>query len=80
VEVTNVARQDVEKLIGTSGASASTIQIQEGEVAKTVCSFAKEAGADLLVIGRGPKDRMDGRLTAHAYAIIRQSPCPVLSI
>ena len=40
----------------------------------------KEVGADLLVIGRGPRDRMDGRLTTHAYAIIRQSPCPVLSI
>jgi len=79
-EVANVARQEVEKLVQTTGDQTATTHIQEGEVAKTVCSCAKETGADLLVIGRGPKDRMEGRLTAHAYAIIRQSPCPVLSI
>jgi nucleotide-binding universal stress UspA family protein len=80
VEVANVAREEAAKLIQASASQAATIHIQEGEVAKTVCACAKEAGADLLVIGRGPKDRMEGRLTAHAYAIIRQSPCPVLSI
>jgi nucleotide-binding universal stress UspA family protein len=79
-EVANVARLDVERLLSANRACAATVQIEEGEAAKTVCSFAKESGADLLVIGRGPQDRMAGRLTTHAYAIIRQSPCPVLSI
>ena len=80
-EVANMARQDIEKLLGgKNGASAATVHIQEGETAKAVCSVAREAEADLLVIGRGPQDRMDGRLTTHAYAIIRESPCPVLSI
>ena len=80
-EVANMARQDIEKLLGgKNGASAATVHIQEGEAAKAVCAVAREAEADLLVIGRGPRDRMDGRLTTHSYAIIRQSPCPVLSI
>ena len=79
-EVTNRARQDVEALLGAIGRPGAAVSVQEGEPAKTVCSLAKAMGADLLVIGRGPKDRMGGRLTTHSYAIIRQSPCPVLSV
>jgi nucleotide-binding universal stress UspA family protein len=79
-EVANMARQNIEKLLSANGAGAATVHIQEGEVAKAVCAAAREAESDLLVIGRGPKDRMAGRLTIHSYAIIRQSPCPVLSI
>lgn len=79
-EVMRRARNEAEKLVNAVGGAAATIFIQEGEAAKTVCSFAKGAGSDLLVIGRGQEDSMGGRLTAHAYTIIRQSPCPVLSI
>jgi nucleotide-binding universal stress UspA family protein len=79
-EVSARARREVEALLSATGGSASMVGIQEGETAKTVCSFATEVGADLLVIGRGPRDAMAGRLTTHAYAIIRQSPCPVISI
>jgi len=79
-EVANMARKDVETLLSPIRPAAAAIYIQEGEAPKAVCSFAKSAGADLLVIGRGPRDRMEGRLTTHAYAIIRQSPCPVISI
>jgi nucleotide-binding universal stress UspA family protein len=79
-EVSNMAREEVETLLSDAGAAAATIHIEEGEAAKVVCSFAKEARADLLVIGRGPQDAAGGRLTAQAYAIVRQSPCPVLSM
>jgi nucleotide-binding universal stress UspA family protein len=75
-----MARKDVETLLSAIRPAAATVYIEEGEAPKTVCSFAKSVGTDLLVIGRGPRDRMDGRLTTHAYAIIRQSPCPVISI
>ena len=75
-----MARKDVETLLGAIGHTAAGIYIQEGEAQKTVCSFAKGVGADVLVIGRGPQDRMAGRLTTQAYAIIRQSPCPVISV
>ena len=79
-EITTRARQDVEALLSAIGPAAAAVYIQEGEPAKTVCSFAKAMGADLLVIGRGPNDRMGGRLTTHSYAVIRQSPCPVISV
>jgi len=53
-EVANRARKEVETLLSGAGGAAATVYIQEGEAAKTVCAFAKEAGSDLLVIGRGP--------------------------
>jgi nucleotide-binding universal stress UspA family protein len=36
--------------------------------------------ADLVVIGRGASSGMLGRLRTNAYSIIRQSPCPVVSV
>jgi nucleotide-binding universal stress UspA family protein len=41
---------------------------------------AKEIDADLLVIGRGDREGLNGMLTTHSYAIIRQSPRPVVSV
>jgi len=50
------------------------------EVACGVCSCAARERADLLVVGRGVHDDVMGRLRANAYSIIRQSPCPVISV
>jgi nucleotide-binding universal stress UspA family protein len=36
--------------------------------------------ADLVLIGRGALPHFAGRLRSHAYAIVRDMPCPVLSI
>lgn len=71
-EVTNTARDDIETLLSAAGLAAATIHVQEGDAAETVCAFAKEANADLLVTGRGPED--------GTGAIVRQSPCPVISV
>jgi len=51
-----------------------------GEPAPAICAAAKQMGADVLVIGRGSAAGLFGRLRTHAYAIIRQSPCPVVSV
>jgi nucleotide-binding universal stress UspA family protein len=72
----DMARKDVEELQREVSVSSASICILEGDTAHQVCSFAEAVEADLLVIGRGTHD---GRLT-NAYAIIRQSPCPVLSV
>jgi nucleotide-binding universal stress UspA family protein len=76
-ECEDLARKDVEELQREVGASGVSICIQEGDAARQVCSFAEAMGADLLVIGRGTHD---GRLRTNAYAIVRQAPCPVLSV
>ncbi|HWC00300.1 MAG TPA: universal stress protein [Bryobacteraceae bacterium] len=54
--------------------------IEYGEPHKVVTAAAARSGVDLLIIGRGCSDNMLGRLKAQAYAIVRQSPCPVLSV
>jgi nucleotide-binding universal stress UspA family protein len=54
--------------------------LERGEPAKTVARVAAELNADLLVIGRGAEPGILGRLEADAYSIIRQSPCPVVSV
>jgi len=51
-----------------------------GAVSTVVREAALREGADLVVIGRGHTQRNLGRLRTHAYSIIRNSPCPVLSI
>ena len=47
---------------------------------KIILDYSKKMNADLLVIGRGSAAGMFGRLRTNAYAIIRQSPCPVVSV
>jgi nucleotide-binding universal stress UspA family protein len=58
---------------------ADSIVVHTGDPAGTVAAYAGEGGADLLVIGRGERDD-GGGLKGAAYAIIRQAPCPVLSV
>jgi nucleotide-binding universal stress UspA family protein len=72
-----MAREDIEKLQKQVGTHSASICVREGDVAGEVCSFAHSIGADLLIIGRGPRE---GGLRSNAYAIIRQASCPVLSV
>jgi len=51
-----------------------------GEVIKSVARQARELSADLLVIGRSTSGTLLGRLRTQAYGLIRESPCPVVSI
>ncbi|HEY3453817.1 MAG TPA: universal stress protein [Bryobacteraceae bacterium] len=73
-------RRDIERIQSTLGMNNSTICIDEGKVAETVCSYANSIAADLLVVGRGAKGSEHGRFGKHAYSIIRESYCPVLSV
>jgi nucleotide-binding universal stress UspA family protein len=54
--------------------------VEPGEAPKVICAAAARIGADVLVIGRGSAAGVFGRLRANAYAIIRESPCPVVSV
>jgi nucleotide-binding universal stress UspA family protein len=71
--------QEMQKLKDQAGAE-SDVQIECGDPAKTVCAAAAHMKADLLVIGRGSARGVFGRLRTNAYAIIRESPCPVVSV
>lgn len=73
------ATQAMERLQESAGVSAP-MSVLIGNIAKSVRDEARQCGADVVVIGRGTLQEKLGRLRTHAYAIIRQSPCPVVSV
>lgn len=73
-------REGIARLQEQAGAREAEVVVRPGDPPKTVCSEARQIRADLLVIGRGSAGGRFGRLRANAYAIIRQSPCPVVSV
>jgi nucleotide-binding universal stress UspA family protein len=54
--------------------------VNGGSVADMVRTEAVQKRADLVVIGRGSIQTGIGRLWNNAYAIVRESPCPVISV
>ncbi len=72
-------REQVDALQQRLGTHAPLL-VDSGDAATVICELAQEAGADLLVIGRGSAAGVFGRLRANAYSIIRQSNCPVVSV
>ena len=73
------ARRKLEELTAPFGTKAAVV-VEQGEVSNVVASTATKLPADMLVIGRSPSPGVFGRLRTHAYPIIRQSPCPVISV
>ena len=56
------------------------VSIEFGDPPVAISDIAGSRKADLLVIGRGRDAGLAGRLRANAYAILRESPCPVVTI
>jgi nucleotide-binding universal stress UspA family protein len=73
------ARKAIGKMQETAGVVAQ-LCLGAGEVPHIVQEAVLHHGADLLVIGRGNATRTLGRLRTNVYSIIRQSPCPVISV
>ena len=77
--VASTAREQICRLQQETGVSGE-VRIEFGETPAVVSSVAASCKADLLVIGRGSQPSPLGRLRATAYAILRESPCPVATI
>jgi nucleotide-binding universal stress UspA family protein len=73
------ARQQITKMQTAAGVEAA-LCVAVGNIADAVREEARRHNADLIVIGRGVLHEKLGRLRTHAYGIIRQAPCPVLSV
>src|ERR1700761_394977 len=56
------------------------VLITVGSVKKALLRAVGETDADVLIMGRGPRSGTYGRLRDLSYAMIRDSPFPVLSI
>lgn len=73
------AEAELSRVREQTGAQAQLV-VQSGEPAHVICSVISRNKADLAVIARGSAAGVFGRLRTHAYALIRQSPCPVVSV
>jgi nucleotide-binding universal stress UspA family protein len=77
--IREAAEEELRKLQLEAGTEAPVL-LEAGEPAKVICAAAARLSAGILVIGRGSAAGSFGRLRTNAYAIIRQSPCPVISV
>jgi nucleotide-binding universal stress UspA family protein len=73
------AREELEKLAGEARVEPEIV-VDGGDPPQVVCRAAERFQGDMLVIGRGSAAGLFGRLRTNAYAIIRQSPCAVVSV
>ncbi|MBM3774468.1 MAG: universal stress protein [Acidobacteria bacterium] len=77
--LTELARDQISEHQRALGTQAE-VYIEFGRLPDAVTLPAGRIAADLLVIGRGHGSGAAGRLPTHAYTIIRESPCPVVSV
>jgi len=73
------ARQTIADMQKEAGTNFS-VCIDTGNIPETVRKAALGYTADVVLIGRGALPHFAGRLRSHAYSIIRDMPCPVLSV
>ena len=79
MQVGEAVEEELTRLRQTADCEAE-ILVEAGDPAQVICKAAGRLGSDALVIGRGSAAGVYGRLRTNAYAIIRQSPCPVVSV
>ena len=78
-EVRHEASTQIESLRQRIGVDAP-VRVAVGKLTETVTEEARQEQADLVIIGRGSLPNALGALHSHAYGIIQESPCPVLSV
>jgi len=78
-EKREAASRRIEELQSVVGSHAR-VSIAIGPTKDMRVEEARRLQADVLVIGRSPQSGMLGRLRDLSYAVVRDAPCPVLSV
>ncbi len=73
------ARAAIDEMLAKVGCAAE-VHVRSTEPVPYIREKADEAYADILVIGRHPHDGPLEGLREHALAIVREAPCPVISV
>ena len=73
------AREQLAKMQAQAGTKLE-VCLLGGQPGHVVRAAAVGHDADLIVMGRGVMQKPFGRLRSRAYSIIREAPCPVISI
>jgi nucleotide-binding universal stress UspA family protein len=79
-QLAETAREKVAAMQKRIGAKAEVVIDDNDRIPQGVSLAASQLEANLVVIGRGASGGVLGRLRTNAYSIIRQSPCPVVSV
>jgi len=75
----DVAREELAKMQQQANTNLEVL-VEGGDVAPVVHRAAELHHADLVVIGRGVMQGLFGRMRTHVYSVIREAPCPVISV
>jgi len=75
----DMAEQRISDLQSAAGTNMD-ILLGFGRVEDVVRDTALAHQADLILIGRGVLQQALGRIRSAAYSIIREAPCPVISV
>jgi nucleotide-binding universal stress UspA family protein len=78
-ELIEAAEAELQKLRAEAKVDA-TITVGSGAIAEVVRAEAEKHKADLVVTGRGNSQGALSRIWSSLYSVVRESPCPVLSI
>jgi nucleotide-binding universal stress UspA family protein len=78
-QLMDICDRDIRRMAAEAGIKAS-VNVLAGPPAETIRREAMERAADLLVVGRGRSQGTLSRLWSSLYEIVREAPCPVLSI
>ena len=73
------AQERVSELQRAVGSHAR-VSIAAGPIKEALTEMACRLHADALVIGRGSQPSVQGRLRDLTYAVVRDAPCPVISV
>lgn len=74
------ARSKMVKIEAPAGAPGVETIVNGGTVADIVRTLALQKRSDLVVVGRGCSHGVLDRFRQNTYAIVREAPCPVLSV
>lgn len=77
IESANIKMQSLRREAGLEG---TTYEIADGRTPDVIHRIVAERQVDLVVTGRGHAQDGLGRIWSNLYSIIREAPCPVLSI
>ena len=73
------ASRRIEELQSAAGSHAP-VRIAAGAIKDQLTGEARRLDADVLVMGRSPESGALGRMRDLSYALVRDAPCPVLSV
>ncbi len=71
---------DLQRMVGSNAGSNAPVHIAVGSVKDALLEAARRSDADVLIIGRSPRPGAHGRMRDLTYAMVRDSPFPVLSV